>query len=126
MYLWPIGRLRLQPARFTRYTPGQRQPGGAAMPTTRTPCNVLGKKHDWKERDEKYSSYSSQSVGSVGLPRLWNAVRREAERVGCGGRPTRVVRDCRAFRVARPGLEPLAQWQLTEAAGGEILNPEMV
>jgi len=40
------------------------------MPTTRTPCNVLGKKHDWKERDEKYSSYSSQSEGKAWVCRV--------------------------------------------------------
>jgi hypothetical protein len=32
------------------------------MPNTK-PCNELGKAHKWRERDERYSNYSSQSVG---------------------------------------------------------------
>lgn len=37
-----------------------------AIPTRRRPlpCNVLNKKHDWRERPVRYSPYSTQSVGT--------------------------------------------------------------
>ena len=37
------------------------------------PCDTLGKKHKWRERDERYSNYSSQSVG-----KYWICIEYEA------------------------------------------------
>ena len=34
------------------------------MPTAKTRCDVLGKKHRWQERKECYSPWSTQEVGS--------------------------------------------------------------
>jgi len=31
---------------------------------SKTRCDVVGKKHRWQERMDRYSSYSTQSVGS--------------------------------------------------------------
>ena len=33
------------------------------------PCDELGKKHKWSERDEPYSIHSSQSVGKYWICR---------------------------------------------------------
>ncbi len=33
------------------------------MGTAKVPCDQLGRKHKWRERDEWYGSRSTQSVG---------------------------------------------------------------
>jgi hypothetical protein len=34
-----------------------------AMPTAKVRCDTLAKKHQWREREERYSPWSTQSVG---------------------------------------------------------------
>ncbi|HEX6774508.1 MAG TPA: hypothetical protein VF238_01600 [Methylomirabilota bacterium] len=37
------------------------------MPTAKIRCDVLGKQHRWQERKERYSSWSTQEVGSYSV-----------------------------------------------------------
>ena len=50
---------------WSRHSIKRRRHGNlAATPTAKTRCDVLGKKHRWQERKERYSPWSTQEVGS--------------------------------------------------------------
>ena len=77
------------------------------MPNTK-PCNELGKAHKWRERDERYSNYSSQSVGKYWICiRVRSAVGGEADDSVRGPAVTPSRSSRRARSLSRLRVSPL-------------------